>query len=122
MKLPFYEKATGKIVDNAQANLKVMTAAETMLWQEIRKDKLGVRFRKQHPIDMYILDFYCHRKKMAIEVDSEIRNNPDAKEHDAERSKVLHSIGITILRLSNEEVLKNVKGGLERIGKWLAEN
>ncbi len=122
MKLPFHEQASGKIFENARANRKVMTGAESLLWQEIQRDKLGVRFRKQHPIDMYILDFYCHRKKLAIEVDGEIHNQPDAKEHDEARSKVLQSIGITVLRFTNDEVLKNTNGVVERIEKWLKEN
>jgi very-short-patch-repair endonuclease len=56
------------------------TKAEIILWEQLKnKDLFGVRFKRQHPIDIFIADFYCHKYKLVIEVDGEIHNEPDNK-------------------------------------------
>lgn len=70
--------ASNIIFKNAKALRKRQTDAERLLWQQINEKKLGVKFRRQHPISFYIVDFYCHEVKLIIELDGGIH---DLKEH-----------------------------------------
>ena len=79
------------------------TKAEYVLWQELREQKIGYRFRRQVSIDAFIVDFYCHELKLIIEVDGPIHE--EQKEYDYEREEYLKNLGYFILRFTNEEVL-----------------
>ena len=80
------------------------TRAEAVLWEVLRERKLcGVRFRRQHAIDRFVLDFYSTAHKLAIEVDGEIHD--EQQEQDAVRTEHLEARGIRVLRFRNEEVL-----------------
>ena len=84
---------------------KEMTPVERLLWQKLRGHKLlGLRFRRQHPVGKFILDFYCHQINLGIEVDGEYHENADQQEHDLGREYELKELGITILRFSNTEI------------------
>jgi very-short-patch-repair endonuclease len=86
-----------------------MTQAERVLWNELKNRKLnGLKFLRQHPILLYIADFYCHEKKLIIEVDGGIHNDKKIKEHDENRSAELERMGITVLRVTNEQVLNSL--------------
>ena len=91
------------------------TEAEDLLWQNLRGLKLGVKFRRQQPVDIFIPDFVCTQKKLIIEVDREYHNGKEQIELDAERTRILETIGYKVLRFTNEEVLTNVSSVLERI-------
>lgn len=82
-----------------------MTAAEATLWEKLRKDQLGVRFYRQKPILNYIVDFYCPKAKLVIEVDGDYHNTPAQTEKDAIRDAQLQQLGLVVLRFSNEQVL-----------------
>jgi len=76
MELPFNHNAGPTRFEQARFLKKVQTEAESFLWQRLRNRKLnGFKFRRQHPIDKYIADFYCHETKLIIEVDGEIHLN-----------------------------------------------
>lgn len=93
-----------------------MTEAETMFWQSVRQNKFnGLKFRRQHPVSIYILDFYCHQYKLGVELDGGYHTNPKQMELDVQRDRNLMDQGLRILRFSNEHVLKNVKEVLEKI-------
>ncbi len=97
-----------------------LTDAESILWQEIRNRKLaGYKFRRQHPIDKFIVDFYCHEKKLVIELDGGIHNKLEIKEYDISRSEELEKFGIKIIRFKNEEVYQNSEGVLNKIEQGL---
>ncbi|GGG38337.1 endonuclease domain-containing protein [Hymenobacter glacieicola] len=82
------------------------TEAEDKLWQALRNRQLaGIKFRRQHSIDRYIVDFVCLKHKLIIEVDGEIHNQPDQQDYDAGRSALLQELGYRILRFSNDQVL-----------------
>ena len=81
-----------------------MTPEEVILWNRLRKDALGVRFRRQVPFGPFILDFFCVPKRLAVEVDGEYHLRPDIKQYDDERTKYLQSHGITVLRFPNERL------------------
>jgi len=91
-----------------------MTPAEKSLWQCLRANRLGgLHFRRQQIIDGFIVDFYCHASRLAIELDGEVHNRQI--EYDAERDSILKSKGLKILRFSNEVVLKEMDSVLEAI-------
>lgn len=86
-----------------------MTLAEKKIWYQLfAKDGLnGLRFLRQKPIDQYIVDFYCHQLKLVIEIDGESHLAEGAKEYDEERTKVLNSYGIEVIRFTNDEILNH---------------
>ena len=86
------------------------TAAEQVLWEILRNKKmLGLRFKHQHPINIFIADFYCHTLKLVIEVDGGIHNTEENKEYDNNRTAEFKNYGITVLRFTNDEVLNNIE-------------
>jgi very-short-patch-repair endonuclease len=83
-----------------------MTPAEKILWQQLRANKLGVHFRRQQVIAGFIVDFYCHKATLVIEVDGDIHDLQ--QEEDARREKVLREMGLRIVRFGNEEVERDL--------------
>jgi len=115
--------ATSSVVRTARENRKEMTPAETKLWMALRGRRVsGLKFRKQHPFDHYILDFFCAEQLLAIEVDGDIHNLPENKILDQERSEHLTAQGVRILRFSNDVVLNNLNKVLESILTFTREN
>ena len=86
---------------------KEMTSAEKILWQQLRSNKLGVKFRRQHIIDCYIPDFVSIPIKLIIEVDGKIHLK--RKQQDQERTKTLENHGYTVIRFLNEEIENNIE-------------
>jgi len=91
------------------------TKAEDILWQYLRGKKLGVKFRRQHSIGGYILDFYCIDRKLVIEIDGEIHNTSEAKEYDDIRDKFFTSLDFAVMRFKNSEVENDIDLVIERI-------
>ena len=92
------------------------TEAEKKLWSLLRNRQLkGKKFRRQHPFANYILDFYCHECKLAVELDGSRHREPENKEYDNVRAGLLKEYGITVLRFWNKEVLNETEKVLERI-------
>ena len=90
------------------------TPAETELWRRLRRAQPGgLSFRRQHPIDRFLVDFYCADAKLVIEVDGPIHLG--LQRRDADRDRTLQAMGCTILRFSNDEVLQDVESVLQRI-------
>ncbi len=109
--------------ENARNLRKTQTKAEGILWQALRNGKVcNLKFRRQHAFDDYILDFYNHKMKLAIEVDGEIHNEPEVKLYDEVRTKNLNENGLTVLRFLNDEVEKNLNFVIKRIEDWFCEN
>ena len=95
-----------------------MTLPEKILWEELGEKKcLGYKFRRQHPIGIYIVDFYAHKLKLVIEVDGKYHENPEQIKLDKERTSFLEFNGLKVLRFSNEEVLENIKSVIQKIRK-----
>ncbi|MFA5995102.1 MAG: endonuclease domain-containing protein [Patescibacteria group bacterium] len=90
------------------------TQAEEKLWYYLQRSKmLGYKFRRQYPLYSSIVDFYCHEKKLVIEVDGEIHNYQ--QQRDQGRDFVLQLYGCNILRFSNDKILKNIDSVLKII-------
>ncbi len=84
------------------------TAAEAVLWKCLQKRKLGgYKFRRQHSVSNYILDFYCPEKQLAIELDGAHHYTDEGKEYDRIRTEYLNQKNITVLRFENKQVFKN---------------
>ena len=95
---------------------KPMTRAESIVWNELKGRKLlGCRFERQHPIDRYIVDFYCRELSLAIEVDGLNRDDPPLHQYDRERDVRLRLCGVAVLRFTEDEVVHNLDGVLARI-------
>jgi very-short-patch-repair endonuclease len=92
------------------------TEAEAALWKLLRDRKLtGSKFRRQAPIGRYVADFYCHERKLVVELDGGIHSDPSQQIHDQNRDAFLLSIGLRVLRIPNEELLHTPDKALERI-------
>lgn len=111
----FYD-AKPEIHRRAKELRSSMTKAEKILWSAIRNRKLGgLKFRRQHPISMFIADFYCHEIKLVIELDGEIHELIENKEYDEGRTAELGYLGVKVLRFKNEEVMNSINSVLETI-------
>jgi phosphoribosylformimino-5-aminoimidazole carboxamide ribotide isomerase len=104
----FY-KANPQVFQIAEKLRKHLTASEEILWNHLRQGQSGIKFRRQHPASIYVLDFYAHEIALAIEIDGNVHSLQDVKRNDIERQKHLESLGITFLRFSNEEVLRGME-------------
>ncbi len=95
-----------------------MTIAEQCLWRRIRTQQLGVKFRRQHPAGIYILDFACVELMLALELDG--GQHAQAQVKDEKRTRWLEAKGWKVLRFWNNELLKNIDGVLEEINHTLS--
>ena len=103
----------------AKNNRREMTLSETILWESLRKELKGFRFRRQHVIGDYIADFVCLSKKLVIEVDGGYHDTPEQQADDQIRTEVFRRMGFEVLRFKNEEVNLDVKEVIQRIKKKL---
>jgi len=94
---------------------KNQTKTEEILWWYLRDQKMGLKFKRQHSVGGYILDFYCPQKKLIIELDGEIHNTKEAKEYDLVRDKYFEELGYVTLRFFNKEVENCVGKVLDKI-------
>jgi very-short-patch-repair endonuclease len=98
------------------------TLEEQVLWLELRGDQLGHRFRRQFGVVPYILDFYCPKKRLAIEIDGSQHFTADGVAYDNERTNFLQAHRINMIRFTNSEVHRNLDGVLEKIRVVLSES
>lgn len=96
------------------------TNAEARLWQALRARRLAHwKFRRQHPLDRYIADFVTLEGKLIIEVDGATHSTPSELNRDAERTRILESLGFHVVRVTNTDVYDNLGGVLEMIDRTL---
>ncbi len=106
--------STKEIEAAARRLRQQLTVAETILWQALRGRQLGgLKFRCQHPVGRFIVDFYCPSSKLVIEVDGDIHNQQ--QEYDQVRTEQLQAFGYTVLRFTNDEVIQDLPSVLSRI-------
>ena len=92
------------------------TSAEAALWNLLKGSQLeGYKFRRQHSIGNYIVDFYCAKKKLAVELDGQIHFETAQAIKDGERAKFLNEKGITVIRIENKNVFSNTSAVLDYI-------
>lgn len=94
------------------------TIAEKLLWEALKEKRLsGLKFYRQMPIDRFIVDFYCPRLKLIVELDGGIHDDPDQYEYDRLREQMLRERELRIIRFRNEEVISDLHDVCERIRK-----
>jgi len=118
-----FEGASHLIFKNAKELRKNMTAAEMALWLHLREGLNGFKFRRQHPIGLYIADFYCHKVKLIIEIDGSIHSKVEVRENDNLREGELQKWGYSVIRFTNKEVMQKPEEVINTIsGKILELN
>ena len=106
-----------KLLSRRKELRKSLTPQELKLWHYLRNKKLGVKFRRQHGIGPYVVDFYCKEKNLIIELDGSRHLNE--KEYDKERDSYIETLEIKVLRLWNSEIDKNIEKALVKIKEHL---
>lgn len=102
--------------ENAKKLRRQMTKSEKVLWNCLRKRQLNdYRFKSQHPIGDYIVDFYCHAAKLVIEVDGEIHLRKEQMEYDYIRTQELNELGLKVLRFTNTQVINKLENVIDEI-------
>ncbi|MDX5630092.1 MULTISPECIES: endonuclease domain-containing protein [unclassified Brenneria] len=98
------------------------TEPERRLWRTIRQRQLGVKFRRQHGIGIYIVDFYCAERYLVIEVDGDSHFSAQGGAYDGLRDAYIRSLGLRVLRISNTDIMQNIDGVLMLISDMLASS
>ncbi|RZK59039.1 MAG: DUF559 domain-containing protein [Pedobacter sp.] len=118
-----FKGANSKLFEFCKTLRKTQTDAEEVIWQSLRNRKmLGFKFRRQHPLDKYIADFYCYETKLIIEIDGGIHNQYDNQEYDKNRSYELEEMGIAVIRFTNDVVKLDLMKVLDTIKDHLQNN
>ena len=108
------QKVNPEKVKRSKDLRREMTEEEKILWFHLRNNQLsGFHFHRQQVIDGFIIDYYCHAAKLILEIDGGIHQKQ--QEYDAERERILKTRGLMVLRISNEEIAKDLYGVLGKI-------
>ena len=92
------------------------TKAESMLWKALQKKQLdGRKFRRQHSLANFIVDFYCPTEKLVVELDGQVHNNSINQEYDSKRTQILNEYGIKVVRFENKLVFEQMDMVLDAI-------
>ena len=105
-----------KMKDFAQQLRKNATKEENTLWYQYLR-KYPVQFRRQTVLGQYIVDFYCAKARLAIELDGSQHYETDGMVHDTQRTQYLESLGLKVLRISNTDINRNLRGVCQQIDK-----
>ena len=101
---------------------RAMTPAEKKLWRYICDNQLGVQFRRQHAVGPYIVDFFCARRKLVVEVDGDTHANPMQPEYDAERTQWLNEQkNYCVVRFWNDDVIHNIESVLRTLSESVSK-
>ena len=92
------------ILERAREMRHPQTPAEATLWRALRNRNLNYKFRRQHPIDRFIIDFYCAKANLCIEIDGESHLDPEQQKYDAARTEFLEDLGYKVIRFTNNDV------------------
>ncbi len=118
---PIYFGATPKILGIAYDLRQGMTEAEKLLWSKLRNRQVkGYKFRRQHPINEFVVDFFCYEARLIIELDGKVHDNEFQSERDKERTIILQKMGLHEIRFRNEEVINNIENVLLKIAEKLS--
>ena len=97
--------ASARIFQKAEMLRNKMTIQEKKMWNFLKKKPLGYKFRRQHPFGIYILDFYCHSKRLSIEIDG--KNHAHQIDYDKERTQFINCFRVEEIRFLNENIFNN---------------
>ena len=110
----FY-KADPLIFSKARELRNKLTPAEQVFWLRLKEQFPKYKFRKQHPISIYIVDFYCHKLKLVIEIDGSVHDSEEAKLNDEKRQNDLENLNLTVIRFTNNQVKNEIELVIEKI-------
>ncbi|WP_262708659.1 endonuclease domain-containing protein [Natronoflexus pectinivorans] len=109
-----YFGASVSTINKAKELRKRMTNSETLLWNQLKGKRIcNVRFRRQHPIDIFIADFFCYSALLVVEVDGETHNYQE--NYDINRTAELERFGVEVIRFTNQEVETDLEKVLNKI-------
>ena len=114
----FY-KADPLIFSNARVLRNKLTPAEQIFWLRLKEQFPKYKLRRQHPISIYIADFYCHKLKLVIEIDGPIHDSDEAKLSDKKRQNDLENLKLTVIRFTNDQVKKEIESVIEMISSTI---
>ena len=115
-KKPMNHQAKATMFERARLLRQNETPAEKKLWTHLKDKQLdGIKFRRQHPIGRYILDFYCHKNKLGIEIDGGYHQDKLQQWVDKDRTQYLEELGLRVIRFTNEEVMSQIERVLDKI-------
>ena len=100
-------------------NRKRMTLAESMMWEQVRANQWGFRFRRQHIIGNYIVDLVCLSSHLVIEIDGDYHQEVEVQQSDEARTRYLESYGFTVLRFTNDEIIADTDRCVNIIKSYL---
>jgi len=122
MKRRMFYKADPLIFENARELRNQLTPAEQAFWLRLKEHFPEYKFRRQHPISIYIADFYCHKLKLVIEIDGSIHDSEEAKSEDGKRQKNLEILNLTVIRFTNEQIRGDVEIVIDVISSIIAKS
>jgi very-short-patch-repair endonuclease len=109
-------RAPGKTIGNAQQLRRTLSTPEVLLWSRLRKREPGKPvFRRQHPIGPYVLDFYCAKARLAIELDGASHDMGDRPQRDMRRTAWLKARGITVMRIPANDLTRRLDEAADAI-------
>ena len=115
-----YFRAKPGTLETARILRKRMTNSEILLWEKLKgKQILGLKFRSQHPIDIFIADFYCHKARLVVEIDGEIHEGQI--EYDDGREAEIEKYDIKVIRFTNDEVINDIDRVVNKIKEIVSE-
>ncbi len=120
MKTNMHYNASTSLFRNAQHLRNKQTYAEKLLLSGLRNNQLGVHFRRQHPVDKYVVDFYCQQFFFAVEVDGEIHSDKTVMMEDKQKESDLKALGFVISRYTNDQVIKKIDDVVNSIKRTIS--
>ena len=105
-------------VDRARKLRREMSLPEILLWQQLKTRPKGLKFRKQHPIEPFTADFYCHEKSLVVEVDGIAHDMGDNPERDLRKDARFAEQGLEVLRVAAKDILKDVTASAQSIADY----
>ena len=119
MKENMFYGAGNLIFERAKQLRNNVTQTEMILWGRLKEYFPELKFRRQHPISFYIVDLYCHPKKLVIEIDGSIHDLEEIRVKDELRQKELEALGLKVIRFTTKEITNQLESVLQTIEKHL---
>ncbi|HZI52058.1 MAG TPA: endonuclease domain-containing protein [Chitinophagaceae bacterium] len=116
----FY-KADPLIFEKARELRNKLTHAEQTFWLLLKEHFPKYKFRRQHPLAIYVADFYCHKLRLVIEIDGSIHNSSEAKLDDEKRQKDLENLELTVIRFTNEQIRSEIEKVIDVISSTIGK-
>jgi len=119
MKKGMFYKANALIFSSARELRNKLTPAEEIFWLRLKEQFPKYKFRRQHPISIYITDFYCHKLKLVIEIDGSIHDSEEAKLNDKRRQQDLENLNLIVIRFTKDQVKSEIESVIEIISSTI---